>query len=113
MEIPTILPPDYKGVPTSGGPISGGQTLGQEDFLLMLVTQLNNQDPLNPMEGSEFAAQLAQFTSVEQLLSLNKTLSGQGEMFTLLAETMGESLVVQGQMLSRLADSLTVCSCFE
>ncbi len=106
MEIPTILPPDHKGVPTSGGTVSGGQTLGQEDFLLMLVTQLNNQDPLNPMEGSEFAAQLAQFTSVEQLLSLNETLSGQGEMFTLLAETMGESLVVQGQMLSRLADSL-------
>ena len=109
MDIPTILPPGNEGVPTTPGPagaLTGGQNLGQEDFLLMLVTQLNNQDPLNPLEGHEFAAQLAQFTSVEQLLSLNDTLAGQSEMFTLLAETMGESLVAQGEMLSRLADSL-------
>ncbi len=72
----------------------------------MLMTQLTNQDPLNPMDGSEFAAQLAQFTSVEQLLSLNETLAGQGEIFNLLAETMGESLVAQGEMLGLLAESL-------
>ena len=105
MEIPS-LPPDNGAQPASTGLPSGAQSLGEEDFLLMLITQLNNQDPLNPMEGTEFAAQLAQFTSVEQLLSLNETLSGQGEMFTMLAETMGDSLVAQGEMLGLLTESL-------
>ncbi len=104
MEIPSI-PPSVVAQPASEGPL-GSQTLGEQDFLLMLITQLTNQDPLNPMEGSEFAAQLAQFTSVEQLLSLNETLAGQGEIFNMLAETMGESLVAQGQMLGLLSDSL-------
>ena len=106
MDIPTILPTGNENLPSPAGALTGGQNLGQDDFLLMLVTQLSNQDPLNPLEGHEFAAQLAQFTSVEQLLSLNDTLAGQSEMFTLLAETMGESLVAQTEMLMRLADSL-------
>ena len=45
--------------------------LGREDFLTMLVAQLQNQDPLNPMEGSDFSAQLAQFSQLEQLVNLN------------------------------------------
>ena len=48
--------------------------LGREDFLTMLVAQLQNQDPLNPMEGSEFSAQLAQFSSLEQLINMNESL---------------------------------------
>ena len=50
------------------------QTLGKDDFLNMLVTQLKAQDPLNPMEGTEFTAQLAQFTSLEQLYNVNTNL---------------------------------------
>jgi flagellar basal-body rod modification protein FlgD len=42
--------------------------LGRDAFLTMLVAQLKNQDPLNPMQGSDFSAQLAQFSSLEQLL---------------------------------------------
>ena len=106
MELPPLLPPANEGPSSATDALTGGQNLGQDDFLLMLLTQLNNQDPLNPMEGHEFAAQLAQFTSVEQLLSLNDSLTAQGEMFTLLAETMGESLVAQGEMLNILSESL-------
>jgi flagellar basal-body rod modification protein FlgD len=50
------------------------QTLGKDDFLNLLVTQLKAQDPLNPMEGTEFTAQLAQFTSLEQLYNVNTNL---------------------------------------
>ncbi len=48
--------------------------LGRDAFLTMMIAQLQNQDPLNPMEGSEFSAQLAQFSQLEQLLNLNETM---------------------------------------
>ncbi len=45
--------------------------LGRDAFLSMLVAQLENQDPLNPMDGTDFSAQLAQFSQLEQLMNLN------------------------------------------
>lgn len=45
-----------------------------DTFLLLLTTQLQNQDPLDPMDSSEFASQLAQFASVEQSITTNKKL---------------------------------------
>ena len=49
-------------------------TLGKDDFLTLLVAQLRNQDPLEPMESTDFTAQLAQFSSLEQLENINKNL---------------------------------------
>ena len=54
------------------------KTLGKEDFLEMLVAQLKNQDPLNPMDGTGFAAQLAQFSSLEQLTNMNEGIKSLG-----------------------------------
>lgn len=48
--------------------------LGRDSFLRLLVSQLKHQDPLNPMESSEFTAQLAQFSSLEQLFNINDNL---------------------------------------
>ena len=45
--------------------------LGRSDFLKMFITQMQYQDPLNPMEGAEFMSQLAQFSSLEQLFNLS------------------------------------------
>ncbi|QTL98756.1 hypothetical protein GM661_12665 [Iocasia frigidifontis] len=50
-------------------------TLGQEAFLELLVTELQYQDPLNPMEGTEYVTQLAQFSTVEQLTTMNDNMS--------------------------------------
>ncbi len=55
-------------------PASATQTLGKDDFLRLMVAQLRNQDPLNPMNNTEFVAQTAQFTSLEQLQNINTTL---------------------------------------
>jgi len=55
--------------------VKAKKDLGKDDFLNLLVTQLKHQDPLNPMESQEFSAQLAQFSSLEQLFGMNKTLA--------------------------------------
>jgi flagellar basal-body rod modification protein FlgD len=53
---------------------AAGGALGKDEFVKLLVTQMQNQDPLNPMDGKELATQLAQFSSVEQLININDKL---------------------------------------
>ena len=54
--------------------------LGRDEFLTLLIEQLKHQDPLKPLESTEFTAQLAQFNSLEQLFAVNENLTGIQEM---------------------------------
>lgn len=54
-----------------------GGAMGKDQFMKLLIAQMQNQDPTNPMDGSQMAAQLAQFSSLEQLQNINTTLTGQ------------------------------------
>lgn len=55
----------------SGGPANSAEDLGFDTFLKLLVTQIANQDPLNPMDGTQFTEQLATFSSLEQQMASN------------------------------------------
>ncbi|MFB9329702.1 flagellar hook capping FlgD N-terminal domain-containing protein [Paenibacillus aurantiacus] len=49
-------------------------TLGKDEFLKILVTQLKNQDPMQPLQDTDFIAQMAQFSSVEQLMNMSENM---------------------------------------
>lgn len=51
--------------------LQADKVVGKDEFLKMMIAQLKYQDPLNPLDGTDFTAQLAQFSSLEQLVSMN------------------------------------------
>ena len=73
-----------------GGAVSAADT--EQRFLKLLVTQLNNQDPLNPMDNAELTSQLAQMSTVSGIEKLNATVSS-------LAAQSGASQVLQSASL--------------
>jgi flagellar basal-body rod modification protein FlgD len=70
------------------GPAAARETkLGQDAFLKLLTTQLANQDPLKPQDNGEFIAQLAQFSSLEKLTSIEASMKDLSAAFAKLAGT--------------------------
>jgi flagellar basal-body rod modification protein FlgD len=61
-------------------PGNPGGALGKDEFLKMLVAQLKNQDPMNPMNSDDMAAQLAQFSSLEQLTNISAAIESQASL---------------------------------
>ena len=70
------------------GTAAGRETkLGQDAFMRLLTTQLANQDPLKPQDNGEFIAQLAQFSSLEKLTSIETSIKELSAAFAKLAGT--------------------------
>lgn len=80
METLTTPPPLYSSNPAAATTTSGKQKLSSdfETFLKMLTVQVQNQDPLNPVDSTDYATQLATFSSVEQQVLTNDLLSDMG-----------------------------------
>ena len=70
-----------------------GDELGKNEFLELLVAQLNNQDPLAPQENGEFIAQLAQFSTVEGIEKMNSTIDAMASSFQSSQALQASSLV--------------------
>lgn len=85
----------------SGQTLKKPKELGKDDFLKLLVTQVRYQDPLKPTEDKEFIAQLAQFSSLEQMQNLNTSFSSlanmQNSLFT--ASVMGQAVSLIGRQV--------------
>jgi flagellar basal-body rod modification protein FlgD len=81
--------------------IARTSTLGQEDFLKLLMTQLQNQDPMEPMDNGEFMGQMAQFSTVEGITEMGESIDGlvgmyQGQQMSANASMIGKKALVDG-----------------
>lgn len=70
----------------------GNADMGKYEFLQLLVTQLKNQDPLSPLQSQEFAAQLAQFSSLERLMDIDTSLQQGMDADMMLAQTINNTM---------------------
>ena len=87
------------------------QELGKDDFLKLLMTQMTHQDPTEPMDNSQFIAQMAQFSSLEQMYNVS---NGFNKMASIMqsneaAGTLGKvvDLDVEGEQVSGVVEGFT------
>jgi flagellar basal-body rod modification protein FlgD len=74
--------------------------LGKNEFLTLLITQLKNQDPEQPVDSKEFATQLAQFTQVERLISIDEKLGARPGDISSVAGYLGQQVTLDGSTVS-------------
>ena len=98
---------------SSTPPVNPGSQLGKDDFLKLLVAQLQNQDPTNPTDSSTWMAQLAQYSSLEQMTNVAGSV---GQLVTSSSLTQGVALLGKDLTFTRadgstgtgVADSLSI-----
>src|SRR5438552_8222534 len=98
MTVSTINATDPTTLASSGS--SGADAPGSEDrFLKLLVTQMQNQDPLNPMDNAQITSQMAQINTVNGIEKLNTTVGSLSSQFLQMQTLQGASLVGRGVLV--------------
>lgn len=69
------------------------KTMGKDDFMQMLIAQMKNQDPTAPMSGTDFAAQLAQYSQLEQLTNMSSEIKNQSLNMYSMAQTQAVGMI--------------------
>lgn len=87
-----ILPPGLELFAARPGRASARRELGQQEFLALMVAQIQNQNPLQPMESGDFIGQIAQFSTVEGIAGLERS-------FATLASTLQSSQALQASTM--------------
>jgi flagellar basal-body rod modification protein FlgD len=114
MTAPITSSPAATTPPATSGASQFGGTLGKNEFLKLLTTQMRYQDPMNPMDGSKMAADLAQFSGLEQLVNINESLATQKTEFNTMVQalnnavainTIGKTVIAQGDQVAVSADA--------
>ena len=87
--------------------------LGQEDFLKLLTTQLQHQDPMKPMENGEFMGQMAQFSTVSGITEMGESIDSlvsiyQGQQMSNSASMIGKQALINGNWAQLKAASSVV-----
>lgn len=98
----TVVGLDQVGSRAAQTSESKQSVMGKDDFLQLLVTQLQNQDPLNPADATEFTAQLATFSSLEQLQNINTTLGDVSTSQTVLTNSQAVDYI--GKQVQAIGD---------
>lgn len=104
----TGAPSGANAASQSGIPTGPGGKLGKNEFLKLLVTQLRYQDPMNPLQGEEMAAQLAQFSSLEQLVNIGDALKTQQSGNDALVQAVTNSVAINtiGKEVTAVSDQV-------
>ncbi|MDP1889372.1 MAG: flagellar hook capping FlgD N-terminal domain-containing protein [Gemmatimonadaceae bacterium] len=82
-----------------------GGKMGKNEFLKLLTVQMRYQDPMNPTDGKQMAAELAQFSGLEQLLNINEQLAAQQGQYDALVQTMNNSVAMNAIGRNVIIDS--------
>lgn len=94
------------------GKQKNGANLDKNAFMLLLVTQFKYQDPLNPMDDKEFVSQMAQFSSLEQLINLNTSMGSltdatNNQQMINATSYIGKQVTVSGNSIGKMTDATT------
>ncbi|MCM3782957.1 flagellar hook capping protein [Neobacillus mesonae] len=112
----TNIWPNYSAGNVAAASKKPAETMGKDQFLKILITQLQNQNPMQPMEDKEFIAQMAQFTSVEQLSNISSQLKDMSQSLGAISGLIGKNVSWIGEdsqtnssgVLSGIVDSIII-----
>jgi flagellar basal-body rod modification protein FlgD len=107
------IAPAATATPNLSSALGTNSTMGEQDFLKLLIAQLKNQDPLAPQDNTQFVSQLAQFSSLQAAMGTNTRLDtitsqNQGQANTEVVSLVGKQATVKGSLVTASGSGVAV-----